>query len=418
MSTENMIHALDVSESSPISTNWVPVVLKPGFIAPPLSGVGSPEQRQPTQARKATPSVPQPMQEEPLRKNASIEEMADYHPGAVAHALEAFLEHNQAEGDHDHVAAFVIGLGPERAGSILRLMSESDAVEVARSVAERQTVSTQEKEDALEMFRKRLVSGDIALRGGTEFARKMLHKAFGPTQGDVFMSRVRPEERSGFDLVREATVDELLPFVEQEHPQAMALILSQLHAHQAAGVLNRLPLDLQAEVAYRIAKMDTISPLVMRELENRLAQDLRGVMSGQIIEMGGPRAVAEILNRSDRTTEKEILKRIEAQDAPMAEQVRNQIFVFDDIFNLAERDFAAVVEALDAQEWAVALKGAPETIMQLFGMEQAAKIRALHRELGPVRYGLIEEAQLKVVKKVRQLEEEGKISVYREDEVL
>ena len=252
----------------------------------------------------------------------------------VARAVEALLEQDKTETGLNQVAVLMIGLGAQRAAHILRLLPDSDAARITKAVANYKTITEQQKKDVFEIFRQRLLSGNVILHGGVDFARDMLHKAFGSKQGDDFLSRVLPDESSGFYLIREATVEQLLPFISKEHPQAIALIMSQLDADQAAGVLNRLPIDLQADVVYRIAKMDHISPQVMREVEGNLAQDLRGVMSGQITAIGGPKAVAEILNRASRNTEKAILERLDAQDVELAEDVRNQMFVFDDICNL------------------------------------------------------------------------------------
>lgn len=413
MSTENILHALDVSEKNQEPVSWTPVVLKPGQSAPPLfwsevSETPQPKPQRPIQEPPIAPTV-----QKPLQPNASFEEMVAHHQTAIVRAIETVLE--QGKTGLEQIAILMIGLGSQRAANLLQFFSESDTALITTAIAQRDTITEQQKKDTFEAFRQRILSGDIILHGGLTFARDMLHHAFGPKQGETLLSRILPEENSGFDLIRQATVDQLLPFVSKEHPQAIALILSQLGTDQAAGVLNRLAPDLQADVVYRIAKMDNISPQIMRDLENSLAQDLRAVMSGQITEIGGPKAVAQILNRTSRNTEKAILDCIDKQDADMAEKVRNQMFVFDDIFNLPERDLHMVIDAIESKDWAIALKSAPDQIFLHFDKERIEKIKHIQKDLGPMRLRQIEEAQLKVVQKVRQLEADGKIAIQRVD---
>jgi len=220
-------------------------------------------------------------------------------------------------------------------------------------------------------------------------------------------------------MLRNVDPNQIIPFIAKEHPQTISLILSQLDSSQAAGVLNGLPEELQADVSYRIAMMENISPEVLRELEESLAQDLQTILGGQITEIGGPEAVAEILNRTGRSTEKAVLERLDAQDPELAEEVRNQMFVFDDIAKLTDREIQMILREVDTKDLAVALKGGSEELQdRIFGNVSERVGTMIKEEMefsGPVRMSDVEDVQLRVVQTVRQLEEAGQVTIVRGD---
>ena len=205
----------------------------------------------------------------------------------------------------------------------------------------------------------------------------------------------------------------------KEHPQTIALILSQLDPTQAAGVLSGLPEELQSDVAYRVATMENISPQVLRELEDSLANELQTILTGQITEIGGPKAVAEMLNRTGRTTEKAVLERLDAQDPELAEEVRNEMFVFDDIAKLTDREIQMILREVDTKDLAVALKGGSQEMQdRIFGNVSERVGTMIKEEMefsGPVRMSDVEDIQLRVVQTVRQLEEAGQVTIVRGD---
>ena len=211
--------------------------------------------------------------------------------------------------------------------------------------------------------------------------------------------------------------NQIIPFISKEHPQTIALILSQLDPSQSAGVINGLPEELQADVSFRIAQMENISPQVLRELEETLATDLQAILAGQVTEIGGPKAVAEILNRTGRSTEKSVLERLDAQDPDLAEEVRNQMFVFDDIAKLTDREIQMILREVDSKDLAVALKGGSEEIQERILGNMSERVGTMLREemefSGPVRMSDVEDVQLRVVQTVRQLEEAGQVTIIR-----
>ena len=195
--------------------------------------------------------------------------------------------------------------------------------------------------------------------------------------------------------------------------------MSQLDPTQAAGVLNGLSDELQSEVAFRVAQMDNISPLVLRELEDSLGNELQSILSGQITEIGGPKAVAEILNRTGRSTEKAVLERLDGQDPELAEEVRNQMFTFDDIANLTDQEIQMILREVDTKDLAVALKGASEDLFERIIGNMSERVGNMLKEeiqfSGPVRMSDVEEIQLRIIQTVRQLEEAGQVTVVRGD---
>ena len=213
--------------------------------------------------------------------------------------------------------------------------------------------------------------------------------------------------------------NQIIPFISKEHPQTIALILSQLAAQQSAGVINGLSEEVQADVSYRIATMESISPQGLRELEESLAQGLETILSGQVTEIGGPKAVTEILNLTRRSTEKAGLERLDAQDPDLAEDVRNQMFVFDNISNLPNCEIQLILREVDSKDLTTALKGANNEMKdRIFGNVSERVGTMMKEEMnfsGPVRMSDVEEVQLWIVQTVRQLEEAGQVTIVRDD---
>ena len=313
----------------------------------------------------------------------------------------------------------MIALGQDTTAEVMKYLSDYEIEQIAQAITELDVVTTEQEDEVLEEFEQLLIAGKYVSQGGIDFARGALEKALGPRKAQQLLDRVTSTTSSGFYMLRNVDPNQIIPFISKEHPQTISLILSQLDATQAAGVLNGLPEELQADVAYRIAQMENISPQVLRELEDSLAQNLQTILSGQITEIGGPKAVAEILNRTGRSTEKAVLERLDAQDPELAEEVRNQMFVFDDISKLTDREIQMVLREVDTKDLAIALKGASEELKgRIFGNVSERVGTMIKEEMdfsGPVRMSDVEDVQLRVVQTVRQLEEAGQVTIVRGD---
>ena len=317
------------------------------------------------------------------------------------------------------VAILMIALGQETTAEVMKYLTDYEIERIAESISELEVVTTEQEDEVLEEFEQMLIAGQYVSQGGMDFARGALEKAMGPRKAQSLLDRVSSTTSSGFYMLRNVDPNQIIPFIAKEHPQTIALILSQLEAVQSAGVLNGLPEELQADVSFRIAQMENISPQVLRELEESLAQELQTILSGQVTEIGGPKAVAEILNRTGRSTEKAVLERLDAQDPELAEDVRNQMFVFDDIANLTDREIQVILREVDSKDLTTALKGANDEMKdRIFGnvSERVGEMMKTEMDFsGPVRMSDVEEVQVRVVQTVRQLEEAGQVTIIRGD---
>jgi len=331
-----------------------------------------------------------------------------------------------AEEEHDEemparrkVAILMIALGQETTAEVMKYLSDIEVEQIAQSISELDVVTTEQEDEILEEFEQLLLAGKYVSQGGMDFARGALEKAMGPRKAQSLLDRVNSTTASGFYMLKNVDPNQIIPFISKEHPQTISLILSQLDSTQAAGVLNGLPEEMQSDVAFRIAQMDNISPQTLRELEDSLANELQAILSGQITEIGGPKAVAEILNSTGRSTEKAVLERLDAQDPELAEEVRNQMFVFDDIANLTDREIQMVLREVDTKDLAIALKGGSEEMQERILGNMSERVGTMLREemqfSGPTRMSDVEEVQLRIVQTVRQLEEAGQVTVVRGD---
>ena len=315
------------------------------------------------------------------------------------------------------VAILMIALGQETTAEVMKYLTDIEIEMIAQSIAEMDVVTTEQEDEVLEEFEQMLLTGKYVSQGGMDFARGALEKAMGPRKAQALLDRVSSTTSSGFYMLRNVDPNQIIPFISKEHPQTISLILSQLDSAQAAGVLNGLAEEMQADVAYRIAQMDNISPEVLRELEATLADELQAILTGQITEIGGPKAVAEILNSTGRSTEKAVLERLDAQDPELAEEVRNQMFVFDDIANLTDREIQMILREVDTKDLAIALKGGSEELQErIFGNVSERVGTMIKEEMqfsGPVRMSDVEDVQLRIVQTVRQLEEAGQVTIVR-----
>ena len=315
------------------------------------------------------------------------------------------------------VAVLMIALGQDTSAEILKYLNDYEIEDIAQTIAELRTVTTDQEDEVLEEFETMLMAGKYVSMGGIDFARGTLEKAMGPRRAQSMLDRVTATTTGGFYLLRNIAPNQIAPFISKEHPQTIALILSQLDPSQAAGVLNILPEELQSEVTYRVAAMENISPQVLREIEDTLANELQAILTGQITEIGGPKKVAEILNMTGRSTEKAVLERLDSQDPEIAEEIRNVMFTFDDIANLTDREIQMVLREVDTKDLATALKGsAPEMQDRIFSNVSERVSQMIREEMefsGPIRMSDVEEVQLRVVQTVRQLEEAGQVTVTR-----
>ncbi|MEW6754865.1 MAG: flagellar motor switch protein FliG, partial [Candidatus Latescibacterota bacterium] len=317
------------------------------------------------------------------------------------------------------VAALCVGLGEEVAGRVLCHLSEYEVQEVALAVAGLESADPQTVERQLGELQQHLLTQARTGTGGAPFARALLQKTLGPSSRTLALElQVAGRARSGFPLLAKAAPDRLAPFISHEHPQTIALILSQLEPAQAAGILALLPEGWHADVAYRIATLDNVPPMVLGQLGESLEDCLREVL-GRSEAVGGPKATADILNLSGASVERRVLEGMDAHDPGVAEAVRNLMFVFEDIAGMSDRDIQRLLREVEQQDLVVALKGATPGLRERFLTNISEQVKEWLRDqdafLGRMRLDEVEEVQLRIVQQVRQLEEQGELTIVRGD---
>ena len=314
------------------------------------------------------------------------------------------------------VAVLMVALGQDNAADVMKFLTDYEIEDITHTITELKHLPTALQDEVLAEFEQHLLAGEYMSTGGEDFARGALERAVGPRKAQEILDRVMSTVSSGFYLLKNVPPEQLAPFISHEHPQTIALILSQLDSTQAAGILGQLPEMTQAEVAYRIATMENITPNVLKQIEESLEANLRDILGGNQ-DVGGPKVVADILNLTGGSVEKQVLDRMDAQDPEVAETVRNMMFVFDDIHQLTDREVQTVLREVEQKDLIVALKAASEEVKEKILGNMSDRVRSFIEDeiqfSGPMRLSEVEEVQLRIVQKVRQLEDQGQIQIVR-----
>jgi flagellar motor switch protein FliG len=319
-------------------------------------------------------------------------------------------------------AAIILAvLGPDLASEVLKHLSEEQVETLTLEIARLDKVNSQVRSQVVHEFHEIAQAQDFIAEGGVDNARKALEKAFGPEQADVLIRKVvNAMQIVPFEFLKRTDPQQLLSFIQDEHPQTIALILAFMPLSQSALILTKLPPELRADVAERIAVMENTPPEVVRKVEQVLEKKMSSVISQEMSKAGGPKALVDLLNRVDRQTERLILDSLTENNPEMADQVKNMMFVFEDIVQLDDRAVQAVLKEIDARELAVALKGVPGEVQEKIFKNMSERAVNMLKEdmefMGPVKLRAVEEAQQKVVAAIRRLEETGEISIGRGEE--
>lgn len=315
-------------------------------------------------------------------------------------------------------AILLIALGPEKSAKIFKHLKEDEIEQLTLEIANTSSVSPQTKEDVLSEFYEVCLAQQYIAEGGITYAKELLETALGADKAkDVISKLTASLQVRPFEFIRKTDPGQLLNFIQDEHPQTIALILSYLPSSQASQVISALPPDKQADVAKRIATMDRTSPDVIKEVENVLERKLASLVNQDYTIIGGVDAIVAILNAVDRGTERHILETLEIEDAELADEIRRKMFVFEDILTLDDRAIQRVLRDVDNNDLAVALKNANEEVQNVIFNNLSKRLAAMIKEdmefMGPVRLKDVEEAQQKIVNIVRKLEDTGEIVIAR-----
>jgi flagellar motor switch protein FliG len=315
-------------------------------------------------------------------------------------------------------AMLLIVLGEQTSAELLQQLSEEDVQKVSREVAKITAISADQAENVLNEFHHMAAAGDYVARGGIDYARKLLMRAFNPDTAKRLLERLTKTlgaDAASFDAIQKADPQQLAKFIHNEHPQTIALVLSHLNSSQAAALLTSLPPGLRSDVSQRMASLDQISPDIILKIAGVIGQKLKALGEFSRESYGGVRAVAEMLNRLDSASSREFLETIEQQDANVAETNRHLMFVFEDLLLIDPLGLKEVLGKVDRKLLTIALKGTSEQLRnQILGcMSQrgAEMLREDMEALGPVKIKEVEGAQQQIIAVVRQLEAQGVVSL-------
>ncbi|CAM3740275.1 flagellar motor switch protein FliG [Mesobacillus thioparans] len=315
-------------------------------------------------------------------------------------------------------AILLISLGPDVSASVYKHLSEEEIEKLTLEISGVKKVDSIAKEEIMEEFHNIALAQDYITQGGIGYAKTVLEKALGTDQAAVIINRltsslqVRP-----FDFARKADAGQILNFIQNEHPQTIALILSYLDSAQAGQILSELPQEVQADIARRIAVMDSTSPEIINEVEQILERKLSATVTQDYTQTGGIEAVVDVLNGVDRATERTILDALEIQDPELAEEIKKRMFVFEDIVTLDNRAIQRVIRDCENEDLMLALKVSSDEVKEIVFKNMSKRMVETFQDemeyMGPVRLRDVEEAQSRIVAIIRRLEEAGEIVIAR-----
>ncbi len=321
-------------------------------------------------------------------------------------------------GGVQKAAILLIALGPEKSANVFKHLKEDEIEQLTLEIANTRSVSPELKNSVMDEFYEVCLAQQYIAEGGIGYAKELLDKALGEEKARDVIGRltaslqVRP-----FEFVRKTDTSQLLNFIQDEHPQTIALILAYMPSGQASAVVSALPPEKQADVAKRIAMMDRTSPDVIKEVEKVLERKLSAMVNQDYTIVGGVDAIVSILNSVDRGTEKHIMETLEIEEPELADEIRRKMFVFEDILLLDNRAIQTVLREVDNNELAIALKSTNEQVQQVIFDNLSSRLASMIKEdmeyMGPVRLKDVEDAQQKIVNIIRKLEDAGEIVISR-----
>ena len=315
-------------------------------------------------------------------------------------------------------AILLLSMGPDEAAEVLRHLRRDEVDALTLEVANLKRVERDLRDEVVGEFVKMVETESFLQEGGIDYARTMLETAFDPGRASEIIHRLTNFlHRRPFEILRRADASQVLSFLINEHPQTIAVALAHMDPTQASAVMAGLDPGVQGEVARRIATLGKIAPDVVREVEQILERRFSTLAADEVSTLGGINAIVPILNNSDRTTERKILDALEALDPELADEIRNRMFVFENLVQLDDRAVQKVLRHVDSRTLALALKGTSGDVSQKVFANLSQKAAELLKDdigvLGPVRIRDVEQAQREIVNVIRQLEDQGDIIVTR-----
>ena len=315
-------------------------------------------------------------------------------------------------------AALLVAIGEQRASQIFKYLGETEVEALSLELAKAQKIPTEVCRDVITEAVESVLAEDYLAEGGVDFARNVLMRSLGEDRADEIIGRLAATiERRPFEFLRRTPAEQIVVFLRNEAPQTVALVISNLHTTLAAQVLSNIDPEIQADVSLRIAMMGETRPEVVAQVENVMRSRLSAVGSQEYAAAGGVKSLADILNSSDRTTERHVLDELAKADSELAEEIRLLLFTFEDVVKLDDRSIQMVLKEVDQKDLAIALRGVNEDVRsRIFGNMSERGAELLREEIDfqpPQRKRVVEEAQGRIVGVVRRLEEAGAIVISR-----
>ncbi|MBU2702015.1 flagellar motor switch protein FliG [Sporomusaceae bacterium BoRhaA] len=315
-------------------------------------------------------------------------------------------------------AILLISLGPDLSAQIFKHLREDEIEKLTLEIANQRKISPEMKELVISEFHEMCLAKEYLAAGGLDYAKEILEKALGSEKAVTIINRLTSSlQIRPFDFARKTDPSQLLNFIQNEHPQTIALIMAYLQPEQSAAIISALPADRQVDVAKRIAVMDRTSPDVIKDVERILERKLSSLVTQDFTAAGGVDSIVEVLNRVDRTTERTIIENLEIQNPELAEEIKKRMFVFEDIVLLDDRSLQLVLREIESKDLGLALKASSTEVADKVYKNMSKRASEMLRDeieyMGPVRIRDVEEAQQKVVNVIRRLEDSGEIIVSR-----
>jgi flagellar motor switch protein FliG len=321
-------------------------------------------------------------------------------------------------GGREKAAVLLVSIGPERAAEVFRHLKDEEIEALSLEMAKTRQVPQDTSEAVWKELVETVMAEAYVAEGGVDYAREVLERSLGADRASELIGRLSATiERRPFEFLRRSSPEQIHAFLRNEAPQTVSVVLANLHTTLAAEVLAQLTPEQQAEVALRVGTMTEISPDVTRDVEAVLRQKLSNVVTQEYSSAGGVQSLADILNHSDRGTERNVLDTLAERNSELAEEVRMLLFTFEDIVKLDDRSIQMVLKDVDAKDLGLALRGVnDETKERIFGnmSERGAEMLREEMEFQPAqRRSVVEEAQGRIVAIIRRLEESGAIVISR-----
>ncbi|HYM09666.1 MAG TPA: flagellar motor switch protein FliG [Bryobacterales bacterium] len=315
-------------------------------------------------------------------------------------------------------AITLVTLGDDVGVEIFKLLEEEEIQELSKEISKLSTVTSEQAESVMEEFHQMSLAHEYMMKGGVDYAKRVLNAAFGPDNARRIIDRLVKSigsDVASFDSLQKADPQQVAKFIQSEHPQTIALVLSHLNASSAAAMLLALPPEVRSDVSMRMANLDQISPEIVSKIATIVDQKLKALGQFSRESYGGVRAVAELFNRLDSNASREILEQVEAQDPGLGESIRNLMFVFEDLLLIDQVGMREILSRVDKKTLTVALKGTSEQLRQHFFTYMSERGAEMLKEdmeaTGAVKIREVEAAQQSIIGVVRALEAEGVISL-------